>query len=324
MTSSLKNTRGRHSLRQYNPHNIENLLSSSATSTRDIPIIKLTDSSSSNSIVNQSHAEPVVLMPSLSQSMDVPNVMTSNSMNKDIQQGHITDKLLTIPSSDATADKTLNSTTNISPVSVKQGSDVQTEDIGNNPPKTMSDSTAYTVGSLSPLFPNLTGQEDSKLSQQEDKPPVSSAQAILLSLTTNWSSIVATILGRCLPSCGENPRGIPSDSDIKVEYNSQACDFFIQDMLYNCDYAVVESIADTIINQLNEGFAVNSWTLDDVLQLEDETVAVTENNVALIVSKKFLHSLVRLLAIELSDPVIEGEETNKRTNRTKNMIGLIQ
>ena len=53
-------------------------------------------------------------------------------------------------------------------------------------------------------------------------------------------------------------------------------------------------------------------------------LAVTEDNVALIVAKKFLHSLVRLLAIELSDPVIGGEETSERANKNKTAIVLIQ
>jgi len=207
--------------------------------------------------------------------------------------------------------------------------DELTEDVGSvDVPKPQSDrSISSNVGRLSPLFPNLTGEEDTKSSQQDDKKSNHNCYiSVLLSLTSDWSLIVTTILGKCLPSRGEEPRGIPtgSDNNVKVEYSSQACDHFIQDLLYNCDYTVAESIADTIIAKLNDGFAVDRWTLDDVLQLEDETVVITEDNVALIVGKKFIHSLVRLLAIELSDPVTGGEEAGEGTKKNKSVIVLIQ
>ena len=232
-----------------------------------------------------------------------------NELSKDT-----TEKLQTTTSPlDVTATKTVNSTTSVNT------SDTPAEDI---PEVQAEDNVTPSIERLSPLFPSLSGEEDSK--SREDKIPVTHTghSGILLSLTTDWSLIVTTILGICVPSCGEEPRGISTDN--RVEYNSQACDYFIQELLYNCDYTVAECLADTIISKLNYGLAGDQWTLDSVLQLEDESVAVTEDNVALIVAKKFLHSLVRLLAIELSDPVIGGEETNERANKNKSAIVLIQ
>ena len=317
MPSSLKNARGRHSLRHYNAHNIESLLSSATASTTDSSTGKMYDSTSDG------FSEVVV--PSLCQPEDTSSVANmvdlvvpkhiKNELSKDI-----TDKPQTASSVDITAPaaaKAVNSTASV---------DTQTEDTAsiNIPKVQLEDNIASSLGRLSPLFPNLTGEEEPK--SQEDKIPVTTTHtchsSILLSLTNDWSLIVTTILGICVPSCGQEPRGIPTDN--RVEYSSQACDHFIQELLYNCDYTVAECIADTIISKLNDGLAVDRWTIDDVLQLEDDSVVVTEVNVALIVAKKFLHSLVRLLAIELSDPVIGGEETSERANKNKSVTVLIQ
>lgn len=287
----------------------------------DAPTIKITESTS-NDVASLSSSEVVV--PSLHQPQDTAAAI---SMVDQLVKKHIKEEL----SKDIISKQPILPSSAVAAANIASCSDgtkiddKQTEDVGStNAPKPQpDDNMSSAAGRLSPLFPNLTGEDDSKSSQQGNKSTHSGYISVLLSLTNNWPSIVTTILGKCLPSCGEGPRGIPtsSDNDIRVEYSSQACDHFIQDLLYNCDYTVAESIADTIIAKLNDGFAVDRWTLDDVLQLEDETVVVTEDNVALIVGKKFLHSLVRLLAIELSDPVIGGDEASERT---KSVIILIQ
>ena len=319
MTSSLKSTRGRHSLRPFNPHNIENLLSSSNVSTADTSSSKVTEATVSSG-TNQIPSE-VVMPPSLPEDATSIANMVDQLVRKHVKEeifGNNNEKQVTSSPPAAKPVQPANSITSVNINDVNVGT-FNTEH---------EDGVATISGRLSPLFPNLTAGEDPK--SQEDKTTAShthtSSIDVLLSLTSNWPLIVTSILGRCLPSCGEEPRGIPSDGDnsLRGEYSSQACDYFIQDLLYNCDYAVAESVADTIIAQLNDGFALDKWTLDDVLQLEDDSVVVTEANVALIVGKKFLHSLVRLLAMELSDPVIGGEEASERVNKNKSVIVLIQ
>lgn len=326
MTSSIKNSRGRVGLRHCNPHNIDNLLSSSNTSTGDTCTSKVTDSSC-NSGTRQ--ASLGLYVPSLPFDPTSVTNAVDQLVKKHVKEELSKDKTDNQPT--ASPSPLTDSTTSGNSLQAEaSGNNVQAEDVASNkiPKMESDDSVPVTTGRLSPLFPHLTGEEDSKA--QEDKIPASSSHAsyssVLLSLTSNWSSIVTTILGICLPSCGEEPWGIPNDSDneIRVDYSSQGCDHFMQDLLYNCDHRVAESIADNIIGKLNDGFATDRWTLDDVLQLEDDTVVVTEVNVALIVGKKFLHSLVRLLAIELSDPVIGGEEASERTNKNKSVITLIQ
>ena len=316
MPSSLKCARGRYTLRHYNPYTIENLLSSSNTPTEDAPASRETESTL-NPNLNCTSEAPI--------HSDLESTITGQLLD------HMGDKEVTTPQPSLCVSNPATST--VASDVTKQSSDGQGKDVSTiNAPKLQPDdgTIAATAPRLSPLFPHLAGEEDLKSPQQEERRPIHSPHngylSVLLSLTGNWSSLVTTILGKCLPSCGEAPRGIPSrsDNDDKMEYNSQLCDYFIQDLLYNCDYAVIESIADTIISKLNDGFAADKWTLDDVLQLENETCVVTEANVALIVGKKFLHSLVRLLAIELSDPVIQGEETSERNNQNKNIMALIQ
>lgn len=322
MPSSLKHTRGRHSLRHYNPHNVESLLLTPNASKTDTSTGKVNDSTGEG-IAQQNISE--ITVPSLCEPEDVSSDTNVHCTVNQLVTKHVRcellkdtadkpDKLQTASPVDVTTTKVVNSTASVNT------NDIPVEDI---PEVHIGDNvTPPSIERLSPLFPNLSGEEDSK--SQEDKIPVTHAghSSILLSLTTDWSLIVTTILGICVPSCGEELRGIPTDN--RVEYNSQACDHFMQELLYNCDYTVVESIADTIIGKLNDGLAGDQWTLDDVLQLEDESVAVTKDNVALVLAKKFLHSLVRLLAIELSDPVIGGEETSERANKNKNAIVLIQ
>ena len=324
MPSALKNARGRHSLRHYNPHNIESLLSSANSSVTDASTGKTTDSTSDG--VAQQNASEVVV-PSLCQpegTSSVANMIDQlvkkhikNELSKDIIGGK---------QQTAASDVTTTATAEVV-TSTVDTDDTQAEDVVRIaiPNAQLEDNIpSAPIGRLSPLFPNLTDEED--LKPKEKKISVSTAHtdhtSILQRLTNNWSLIVTTILGICVPSCEEEPRGIPTDH--RVEYSSQACDHFIQELLYNCDYAVAECIGDTIIGKLNDGLAADRWTLDDVLQLEDEGVVVTEDNVALIVVKKFIHSIVRLLAIELSDPVIGGEENSERANKNKSVIVLIQ
>jgi len=178
---------------------------------------------------------------------------------------------------------------------------------------------------LSPMFPGLIGEGESISVQEEKKTPsVNKPQggfvSIMLSLVNNWTCVVATLLGKWIPTEGEM-----SSSEISTEYSAQAVDYFIQQMLYNCDHVTVESFTDLIITKLNEGFATNKWTLDDVLHLEHGSLTMTESNVALIVGMKYIHSLVRLLAVELSDPVIIGDgENSDNSSRSKNLMVLLK
>ena len=302
-------------MRHYNPHNIDSLLSSNTT-THDTPTSKVT-TPTSNGVVNQTPLE--VAIPSLPEDATSIANMVDQLVRKHVNEELSKDNAEKQPVTEAaTVAKLESNTTPITTQAVEDDvSKVKTDD-----------GIATTSGRLSPLFPNITGEDDSK---PQDKAHGASGTAtnyasVLLSLTGNWSMIVTTILGICLPSCGEEPKGIPGDSDHnnKVDYSSQACDYFIQDLLYNCDPTVAESIADTIITKLNDGFAADKWSLDEVLKLEDDNVEITEANVALIVGKKMLHSLVRLLAIELSDPIIGGEEANERASKNKSVIVLIQ
>ena len=290
-------------MHHFNPHNIENILSNTPTADTSAP--PSTDSTSP-AITKQSVSELVI--PSLNLSGDTSgndnklNKRTRNEPSKDI----ITDTQRKKPSADVTL-ITINDAVTTEEDDVKV-SIPQVEQAG--PP---------VIERLSPMFPGLTADEECK--SQEDKKQTTSHIDVLMSLTNNWPLIVTTIIGISVHSCEKEPT---ADNDAKVKYSSQARDYFIQELLYNCDYSLAESIADTIIDQLNVGLASDKWTLDDVLQLEDDSVVVTEVNVALIVGKKFLHSLVRLLAIELSDPIIGGEEAGERANKNKNVILLIQ
>lgn len=180
---------------------------------------------------------------------------------------------------------------------------------------------------LSPMFPGLVGEEESTSAQQEKKTPsnkpLGSFVSIMSSLVNNWTCIVATLLGKCIPIGGE-PGEIPC-SETNTENSAQAIDYFIQEMLYNCDHVTVETFTDLIITKLNEGFAASKWTLDDVINLEHGNCVMTEANISLIISMKFVHSLVRLLAVELSDSVIIGEgENSERNGKSKNLITLIK
>ena len=264
--SSLKSTRGRHSQRHYNPHNIESLLLTPNASTTDASTSKPNDSTAEG-VTQQNPSD--VIVPLLCEPEEVSSDNNIRCMVDQLLTKHVrnellkdtTDKLQTTPSSGVTATKAINSTASVN------ASDTPVEDV---PGVQIEDNVTPSIERLSPLFPNLTGEEDSK--SREDKIPVmhTGHSGILLSLTTDWSLIVTTILGICVPSCGEDPRGIPTDD--RVEYNSQACDYFMQELLYNCDYTVAECIADTIISKLNDGLAGDRWTLDGVLQLEDESV----------------------------------------------------
>lgn len=316
MTASAKNSRrGRHSQRHYNPHNIDSLLSSSNVTTHDTPTSKVA-TLTSNGVTNHTPSE--VAMPTLPE-----NAASIANMVDQLVRKHVNEE---ISKDNAEKQSATEATTVTKPVANTTPLATQAED-GVSKVKT-DDGVATTSGRLSPLFPHLTGEDDSKPQDtaRGASTTATSYASVLLNLTANWSLIVTTILGISLPSCGEEPRGIPSDSDddIRAEYSSQACDYFIQDLLYNCDHTVAESIADTIIAKLNDGFAADRWSPDDVLRLEDDSVAITEVNVALIVGKKFLHSLVRLLAIELSDAVIGGDDTNERASKNKSVIVLIQ
>ena len=313
MTLSAKNSRrGRHGQRHYNPHNIDSLLSSSAT-THDTPTSKVT-TPTSNGVTNHTPSE--VAMPTLPE-----NAASIANMVDQLVRKHVNEEL---SKDDAEKHSATEEATDAKPVTNTTPLTTQAED-GISKIKT-DDGVATTSGRLSPLFPTLTDEDKPQDVARGASTTATSYASVLLNLTGNWSLIVTTILGICLPFREEEPRGIPGDgdNDIRAEYSSQACDYFIQDLLYNCDHALAESIADTIITKLNEGFAADRWSPDDVLKLEDDSVVITEVNVALIVGKKFLHSLVRLLAIELSDPVIGGEEVNERTSKNKSVVVLIQ
>ena len=181
---------------------------------------------------------------------------------------------------------------------------------------------------LSPMFPGLIGEGESTSAHEEKGiPSVNKPQggfvSIMSSLVNNWTCTVATLLGKWIP--GDEALGEIPSSEINAEYSAQAMDYFIQQMLYNCDHVTVESFTDLIITKLNEGFATSKWTLDDVLHLEHGSCTMTETNVALIVGMKYVHCLVRLLAVELSDPVIIGEGENGNYNsRSKNLTVLLK
>jgi len=297
-------------MRHFNPHNIENLLSNAPTA--DVSAPQATDSTSPVA-VEQSVSEivfPSFYLPGSGTPGDNNNKLKKhirNELSKDI----VTDTQKTTQSSDVTPIAVNNATTAVTTESE--------DDISNVSIPEPEQATPTNVEHLSPMFPGLTTDEECK--SEEDKKQTTGHTDVLLSLTNNWPLIVTTILGTCVPSCGDEAT---DDNNAKVEYSSQACDYFVQELLYNCDYLLAESIADTIIDQLNVGLAGDKWTLNDVLQLDDDSVVVTEVNVALVVGKKFLHSLVRLLAIELSDPIIGGEEASERANKNKNVILLIQ
>ena len=119
---------------------------------------------------------------------------------------------------------------------------------------------------------------------------------LLEPLASNWPCLVATILG-FYPT---------SDCD-SVTFNSvHSLDNFTSHLLLNCDSDTVMVVVDTIVSNMNAVVPslVDSSDMclltDDIKWANTQNLKITEKNVPLVVGRRFVESVVRVLAMNHS------------------------
>lgn len=120
-------------------------------------------------------------------------------------------------------------------------------------------------------------------------------------LASSWPCVVTTILGFY-----PNPDTVdPSTPDHYYLSSVHALDSFTSDLILNCDGNTVTALVGTVTSKMNEAISLaNSNDLSLLTETIDwskvQRSKVTESNVALIAGRRFLESVVRVLAMKHS------------------------
>lgn len=131
-------------------------------------------------------------------------------------------------------------------------------------------------------------------------------------LFTNWPSIVTAILG-CYPvaqsasgghGSGKPAGPFPSGSAPTPKLSSvHMLDSFTTHLILNCSEACIKNITTTIVDKINSSLAnPENCTVNmiDINVHDIDLSTVTEATLPLVVGKRFLNSVVRVLAMEHS------------------------
>ena len=135
-----------------------------------------------------------------------------------------------------------------------------------------------------------------------DSPP--SEITMLPHLASSWPCVVTTILG-FYPNPDAVCNSDLSTSDCYSLSTVHSVDGFTSDLILNCDRDTISSLVDTVTSKMNKAISLAS---SSDLSLLTETIdwskvqrsMVTESNVALVVGRRFLESVVRVLAMKHS------------------------
>ncbi len=158
--------------------------------------------------------------------------------------------------------------------------------------------TSGLASSLSkPLKPKPYKMTNTECSCQNKEGMSVSGVDLLQPLVSNWPCLVTTILG-FYPTTD-----VSSDSCVLGSVPS--LDSFISHLLLNCDTEAVTVVVDTILGKMNNAMSLvgtNDLSLlsDETVWLKAQNLKLTEKNVALIVGRRFVESVVRVLAMNHS------------------------
>ena len=124
---------------------------------------------------------------------------------------------------------------------------------------------------------------------------------MLLSLVTNWPCVVCTVLGFYVAK--QQSKGeVPNDTDSAHRLSPvHLLDSFTADLVLNGDRATVVALVTTIVDRMNKCLeSPNCPPLDTITFTPDGLTLLSEETQALFVGKRFLGSVVRVLALEHS------------------------
>ena len=126
---------------------------------------------------------------------------------------------------------------------------------------------------------------------------------MLNAMATNWPCIVATILG-FYPDDKQptNPNDVGASSKPQRLSPVHLLDSFTSDLILNCEEPIVNTLVATIVKHMNSALAdgTSKLSLEKIDFSKIDSSSVDQSSIALIVGKRFLNSVVRVLALEHS------------------------
>ena len=132
---------------------------------------------------------------------------------------------------------------------------------------------------------------------------VAPSNDLLQSLVTNWPCVVSTILGFYVAKQHKQDEGeVPKDAAPVHQLSPvHLLDSFTADLVLNADRATVFTLVATIVERMNAYMDTPMCVQVDAVTFDPEGLKLlTEENQAVFVGKRFLGSVVRVLALEHS------------------------
>ena len=133
---------------------------------------------------------------------------------------------------------------------------------------------------------------------------------------SNWYCVVTAILGCCpVPDPSLAKEENMEEEEEEGGYSGRVChsshrlcsvqklDSFTTHLILNCSQKHINCITTTIIERINATLVDSDWCTVDVIDQNVHEVAldaISESNLPLVVGKRFLNSVVRVLAVEHS------------------------
>lgn len=170
----------------------------------------------------------------------------------------------------------------------------------NDHPLSSGNSAPRGSGLNEPLLP-ATYKTPSNLAQcscRSQKGVSGDGVDLLAPLVSNWPCLVATILGFC-------PSETLSTNEAREVISVHSLDSFMSHLLLDCHVDTVTVVVDTIVRKMNEAIPLSgpkdlSLLSDNIDWLKIKSFDLSEENVALLVGRRFVESAVRVLAMNHS------------------------
>ena len=178
---------------------------------------------------------------------------------------------------------------------------------------TASQSSTVTAPDVVPTTPmEIPPTTPSSVSQGDSAPSSDNACDLLGALVKNWPCVVTTVLGHypCEKLSDYNFKGIVTPQDLERQKyrparlsSVQQLDDFTTDLILNCKDSVINSLVGTIVGKMNSVLDENcdiSVLLKHMDTQDIDLKKLNESTRTLLVGKRFLNSVVRILALEHS------------------------
>jgi len=174
-------------------------------------------------------------------------------------------------------------------------------------------STTLTTLGVEPTTPmDIPPTPSSSVPQEGSTPGGDNTCDLLGALVNNWPCIVTSILGHYpfQKLSDYNFKGVVTPQDLERQKyrparlsSVQQLDDFTTDLILNCKDSVINSLVGTIVGKMNAVLEENcdiSVLLKHVDTQEIDLKKLDESTRTLLVGKRFLNSVVRVLALEHS------------------------